>query len=251
MRQVICDNYPSGNGELVLEGKLYTHLAMSLRKKVGERINLRLPSAELFESEIVSISKDKLVCRLHHRLDETPFPLKMVLLQWELKADKMDAVIRSATEIGVQYILPVIGSYCVPRTKNEKEKVRRENIVRSAREQSGSPVDTQVLTSLSLPLALKKLDELTMQKNVRKLLAYEKKETRSKSVFSSIDGNEKTLIVAIGAEGGIAGEECELLKCAGFDLLHFEGNVLRAQTASVYALASLKEAYYEKNKMLR
>ena len=252
MKQVICDNFPSSSGYIIIEGTAHRHLAIILRKKLGEQINLRVPSGELLKGEIVEISKNKIVCKVLSTIEETPYlPLSIVLLQWELKGDKMDSVIRSATEIGVRYIMPVIGCYSVPRTKNEKEKVRREIIVRSAREQSGSPIDTSVFESMPLHIVLEKIDDIFEGKKLKKLVAYENAEIESLSVFSSIQGDEEAIVVGIGAEGGISEDECSLLKKHGFRMLYFAGNILRAETASVYALSSLREAYIEKNRSLR
>lgn len=248
MKQVICDVFPSSDGKIVLQGDAHRHLAMSLRKKVGEHINVRLPSGKLVECEIVEISKSRIVCYCLSTVDETsPLSVIFVLLQWELKGEKMDAVIRCATELGVNYILPVIGNYSVPRVKSQKEKMRRESIIRSAREQSGSPICTTLSESLSLPQVLKNLDEMFKMKNVRKLLAYERQEAESESVFSSIEGDEEVVAVAIGAEGGISACECSLLREQGFKMLYFQGNILRAETASVYALSSLREVYIGKS----
>jgi len=251
MKQVVCDSFPTGNGEIVLQGEAHRHLAMSLRKRVGEHINLRLPSGELLASEIIEISKERIVCRCFSSVAEArQLDVIFVLLQWELKGDKMDGVIRSATEIGVQYILPVIGCYSVPRAKNEKEKLRRESIVKSAREQSGSPISTTVFESLALPLALERLNGLCIGKKVKKLLAYEMADEMGGSVFSSIEGNEEVVVVAIGAEGGISEDECSFLKKQDFTILYFGSNILRAETASIYALSSLREAYIAKKQLV-
>ena len=71
------------------------------------------------------------------------------------------------------------------------------------------------------------------------------------NVFSSIKGDEQVVVVAIGAEGGISEDECSFLKKQGFTMLYFGENILRAETASIYALSALREAYIEKKRLLK
>lgn len=239
---------PDSSSILTIEGEGYRHLALSLRKKVGERLRLRLPSEDLFEAEIIEITKKQIRCRLLHIIEENveKKPL-FILLQWELKGEKMDVVIRQATEIGATHIMPIIGEYSASRAKNEREKERREKIVDGAREQSGSPIATKVFASYSLSKCLDEVDALLKDKKGARLVAYEKKEASSKSVFSALNGDEDAVVVCIGAEGGISEAEYSLLTEKGFCPLHFSTNILKAETASIYALSALKEAYVYKS----
>lgn len=61
---------PDSSSILTIEGEGYRHLALSLRKKVGERLRLRLPSEDLFEAEIIEITKKQIRCRLLHIIEE-------------------------------------------------------------------------------------------------------------------------------------------------------------------------------------
>ncbi|MGP1439207.1 MAG: RsmE family RNA methyltransferase [Treponema sp.] len=247
MRQVICPTFDEKSGLVILKGNEYKHLVSVLRKRVGEHVSLRLSSGQLFDSEIVEISDGKVLCKLLSPLDgqDMASPL-FILLQWELKGSKMDTVIRQATEVGVSHIIPVFGDYSISKTKNENEKTRREKIIRSAREQSGSPVETKLFSSTSINNAINMIEEIIKDRNTLLLLAYEKKEICSKNIFSIVEGKEEAIVVCIGAEGGISEEEYSILTNIGFKTIHFNTNILRAETATIYAFASVREAYYTK-----
>ena len=47
--------------------------------------------------------------------------------------------------------------------------------------------------------------------------------------------------LAVGCEGGISNDERSVLFEAGFMLLHFTTNVLRAETASLYGIAVIQQ----------
>lgn len=247
MKQVICPENPSSSGLVLLEGDEYRHLVSVLRKRVGEHLSLRLPSGALVDSEVIEITESKLCCKVLSTLkfEDGMSPL-FVLLQWELKGTKMDTVIRQATEVGVTHIIPVFGEYSVPKVKNENEKIRREKIIRSAREQSGSSIATALFPSSSISNALSIMEDIVLDKQALFLLAYERKNENASNIFSLVTGKEEVIVVCIGAEGGISEEEYSILTNRGFKTIHFNTNILKAETATLYAFASVREAYYTK-----
>ena len=250
MRQVICPDANEKSGRVLLKDAEYKHLICVLRKKKGDHVSLRLSSGFLVDSVIVEISKEEAVCEITGQLEtNNSFSPLLILLQWELKGSKMDSVIRQVTELGVSHIIPVFGEYSVSKVKNENEKTRREKIIRSAREQSGSPIATELFSSTSISNALNIVEEIVEGKKALFLLAYEKKLEEAKNIFSMIEGKEEAIVVCIGAEGGISEAEYSILTDRGFKTIHFNTNILKAETASIYAFATVREAYFTKNEV--
>ena len=54
--------------------------------------------------------------------------------------------------------------------------------------------------------------------------------------------------MAVGAEGGISPKEEEFLKNNNFKPVHFNTNVLRAETAAIYSIASVQTLLTEGSK---
>ena len=52
------------------------------------------------------------------------------------------------------------------------------------------------------------------------------------------------IALAVGCEGGFSPKEFEILKQADFLPLHFNTNVLRAETAALYGIAVLQQLLY-------
>ena len=52
--------------------------------------------------------------------------------------------------------------------------------------------------------------------------------------------------VAIGPEGGFSEEEADMLKGIGFAVIRLKTNILRAETAAIYALATVQTLLTER-----
>ena len=243
MKQVIASESPDSLGCIVLKSGAFRHIALVLRKKEGDSLNIRVPSGTLFSAKVIKIGKNSIICKILEPIKEEEIENTLfILMQWELKGAKMDAVIRQATELGATHIMPILGEHSIPHAKNEKEVLRREKIICAAREQSGSRIQTKIFASQKLKECLDSLAELIEGKKACKLLAYEK--DVSNRIFNVDSGVEDALIFAVGAEGGMSDAECSMLKKNGFSAVHFSTNILRAETAAVYAFASIREIFY-------
>ena len=68
-----------------------------------------------------------------------------------------------------------------------------------------------------------------------------------KVVAENCKQEKKTIAaLAVGCEGGISPEEMEILLEKEFVPVHFDVNILRCETASIYGLAALQSAFLEK-----
>ena len=80
------------------------------------------------------------------------------LFQFMPKPQKMDLIIRQATECGVAVIVPIVGEFSV--NQDGKGRLERwDRIVKEARQQSGSPVSTRILSPVSVNEAAKIWEE--------------------------------------------------------------------------------------------
>ena len=170
---------------------------------------------------------------------------------------RLELIIRQAVECGVHTIVPVCGEFCQKSAlesarKKSSHGERWERIVTEARQQSGSPVETKVLEPLSLKEAVRLFNAETegiAQEEKTAAVLYERTD-ETKSIFS-VTGTKKKIRAALlvsGAEGGISPSEIEFLKNSGVTPVHFETNILRCETASLYGTAVLQTLILEKEK---
>lgn len=258
MRQFIAPTMPDNGGYLVLSGKDFKYLHNVLRLRQGDCIHVRLPSGELKIMTVVSISGKtlRLVVSQDEIVKETGVTATQIdqqgkscvplwLFQFVPKAQKMDLIVRQATELGVSVIVPVVALHSSKEASYQRGE-RWERVIREARQQSGSPVETKILPPCSLQEAVA-LWQKGGGKNPCGIVLYEKDEgTQSFHSAVSCD-NVSTAGLVAGCEGGIAQNELESFVEAGFKTVHLETNILRAETAAIYGLSVLQNLLTERH----
>ena len=175
--------------------------------------------------------------------------LDMWLFQFVAKGSKMDAIVRQATECGVSTIVPVLGAYSQAGggEKNFRSD-RLLRIIKEARQQSGSAMDTRILDAMPLEeaLALWKEEHGSAEDSFAAVL-YERTEDTQALHKAVAQKKIRHVALAVGADGGISPEEILLFRQGGFVPLHFKTNILRCETAALYGIAALQNAITEQN----
>ena len=276
MRQFVSAVAPNSKGLLEITGKDFHYLRKVLRLSPGDMISLSLPGGVLQDATICKVddgakkielqicdsqgqSRDGQDCPQGH---EVAARTRLVLLQFIPKPQKMELIVRQAVECGVAAIVPVIGEYTQAGFDKALQKPGRfEKIIREARQQSGSQVETQIFPPCKLPAALGLIDK--NEPDALRLFLYERTEGTlplSAALFGQGQDSSKaheaaaasfglaksrapiSCVYAVGCEGGISPGECEALVSRGFKAVHFNTNILRCETASLYAAAAIQSA---------
>lgn len=274
MRQFISSEFPDKKGFLRICGKDFRYLRQVLRLKSGDMLAVRFSDGTLRNTTVCKIDENSReilvqVCgnpektenscddditrgtkaqEIQKYLPDTEY----FLFQYIAKPVKMEQIIRQATECGVKFVVPVSGEFSQKQnvlSMRHSKKERLERIVREARQQSGSPVETEILEPLTTGEAV-----LFWKKNTSSLSADEKnvavalwerseKTVSLKEIFDSEKNKKiKKIAIAVGCEGGISPEEIDALISAGFYAVHFPGNILRCETAALYGIAAVQSA---------
>lgn len=278
MRQFISREFPDKKGMLHICGKDFRYLRQVLRLKPGDMLSVRFSDGTLQNTTVCTVDENsrKIVVQVcgetenSENLDITRGTkaeeiqnscpqVEYFLFQYIAKPVKMEQIIRQATECGVKYIIPVCGVFSQKQnvlSMQHSKKDRIERIVREARQQSGSPVETEILEPVSTEGAVsfwneKKSSgaaESAEEKSVAVVLWERNEKTVSlKKIFQSEPEKEncgkiKKVAIAVGCEGGISPSEIEVLLSAGFNAVHFPGNILRCETAALYGIAAVQSA---------
>ena len=249
MRQFIIEQEPDSKGMLTLSGKAFVYLVKVRRMQEGDILHALLPQSGAVDMVIDSINTVKKTLRVKRQ----PAPLgtsgtaaatELILLQWVLKGSKTDTIIRQATEAGVRAVLPVIGEFSIAKKQNPAQLERFKRIIKEARQQSGSPVDTIVMKPAPLAEALNTLKTLVPPTTAVFAQCSEAAEA-SIGFHQLLAEKPSHIVLAIGAEGGISPAEAALLRETSFQTVHFKTNVLRAETAALYAIAAAQTTINE------
>ena len=126
--------------------------ARVLRLAPGEHIAVVDAAQDYFECEIAAFDDAVPVVRIAQRLDDEERPLVM-LVQGLAKGDKMETVIRHATELGVSAFVPMSCERSIVRLDARKAAARTQRwraIAKSAAMQSGQRACPEVGEPMAL-----------------------------------------------------------------------------------------------------
>lgn len=263
MRQFVLDNQSVKNGLIVICGKDFRYLRQVLRVKVGDMLNVRFTDGSLQGTTVAQIdenakkitlqicdSKETSITRgvQANQIDDSFTKYQYVLFQFIPKPQKFEQIVRQATECGVNVIVPVIGEYSekssVASLQGAKQE-RLERIIKEARQQSGSPVNTQVEKPMTLEEAVAFWQNFTGDEENSKGFVLSERTEDCVSLHNTLgEGSDVGKVaVAVGSEGGISPAEITFLKEKGlFSPIHFAVNILRCETAALYGIAAIQTA---------
>jgi 16S rRNA (uracil1498-N3)-methyltransferase len=255
MLQFILSKEAEPDGSFKLEGGDYHYLVNVRRIKTGDEITGVLPGGQSAKLTVVTLDKKARLCELREKNDFFPSPqekkpesiIPIILFQALPKGTKMDSIVRQATECGVSEIVPFLSERSVRRGGQNIERWQR--IVREARQQSGSPVDTAVHPLMEMPAALELWEKLkTGCPALGLLFTPERAENETLGLHGYLaDNSIEAVALVTGCEGGFSSQEATRFLNSGFKSAWLGNTVLRAETASVYAISAVRTLLLEKN----
>ena len=262
MRQLIINKNPDKKGLVLIESKDYRYLRQVLRVKTGDMVNLRLPDGSLQNSTVCKIDDSSRIITLQicanndviaSEARQSTNEIQFSLFQFIPKPQKLELIVRQATECGVKNIIPVISEYTqkgnIEALKGSKLE-RLQKIVREARQQSGSPTDTRVFEPVTVEEAVELWNKMKEEAGGREKAAgfvLSERSTPGERPFDRLRDHSNpafnSVCIFCGNEGGISPDELELLiKKALLCPVHFSVNILRCETAALYGIAAIQTA---------
>ena len=169
--------------------------------------------------------------------------IHVTLCQAVPKVEKMDGIIRHATELGAERIVPFLAERSVPRWQAEqlpRKRERWQKIAVEASRQCGRPDIPEIGEIVTFERMLRDVPE----SDLRLIPWEEETKTGIREILRDpARSGMKEFVLVIGPEGGFSAGEIELARKAGFLSVSLGKRVLRVETASLAVLAVLQ---YEK-----
>lgn len=218
--------------------------AKVLRLAAGEHVAVIDADQDYFECEIVAFDGPLPQVRIAGHLDAASNLPHVCLVQGLAKGDKMETVIRHATELGVAQFMPFSAARSIMKVDAKKAASKTERwqaIAKSAAMQSGQVRLAQVEQPQKLASICKQLAGFDAV-----LVCWEEAPgtARLHDALQSMLASNKPLstvriAVVVGPEGGLAPEEVEaLLACnPQAALVSLGRSILRTETAGIVAPA--------------
>jgi 16S rRNA (uracil1498-N3)-methyltransferase len=160
----------------------------------------------------------------------------------------MDTIVRQAVEAGVGRIVPVQSEYTVPRfdeESSEKKRLRWLRIARQAMQQSGR----QKAVEIEIPVSLQELPRIWSGLSVPEdvCLVFHEKQLSATGLHRLLSPPPRAIGICIGPEGGFSPDEAASLLHSGFQPVYINTNILRTETAALYAVAAVQTVILEKD----
>jgi len=255
MKHFVLSSPPNPEGMIRLYGEDYHYLVHVRRLRAGLLFNAILPGGTETRIRILSTTDGILIgeCLGFEKQTSSPDddwqqlpPIE--LYQGVRKGSKMDLIMRQAAEGGISVIAPFQSEYSAVKINSiTAEKAKRwEKIVREARQQSGSAVETKVLPSCSFQ-SLLDYWESKKKDAARPLGILLHQDPLAKGSFHDYLGrNPDYIALAVGPEGGFSPGEVSRFLAAGWKPLVMGNTILRTETAALYGIAAIRIILLEK-----
>jgi len=247
LKQYILPPEYKGEKQFILSGKGFHYLTRVLRKKEGAVLSGMDKNGSRVKITIVKTGSDSCILEIEKTGAAVQKLPVITLYQCLPKGKKMDLIVRQATETGISRIIPLSSRYSIPKLENRdllKRKERWEKIAVEAAQQSGADRIPDILP----PINLKEIGRYYKKDSLALFFHQQPLENNTLHMYLSTDTESTALL--IGPEGGIAEKEIDFLIDTGFHPVCFGTNVLRTETAAIYAIAAVQSIILERKAWL-
>jgi 16S rRNA (uracil1498-N3)-methyltransferase len=233
--EVFCfiDDTAVHGAALRIGGAVFHHLARVRRVRVGDALAAALPDGRLLRAVITALGADALEARVTEACPPAGVsPCAVTLYQAVLKGDRMEQVVQKACELGAHALVPLLARRSVPRWTPDQAAERAERwqrIAEAAAAQCERSVPLRVHAPVSLDAALAEPLPLALLLHERDGVPLPTLAARQPSAAR--------VALFLGPEGGWDDAETARLRAAGVHPVHLGGRILRAETATLTALA--------------
>ncbi|MDR2471177.1 MAG: 16S rRNA (uracil(1498)-N(3))-methyltransferase [Treponema sp.] len=264
MKQFLLREDPDREGLVRLRGGDYHYLVRVRRLRPGGGFDAALPDGEAVSVTILAVDGEVHKGRVSPRTADGAVPgpegirpvrpPPLVLFQALPGGAKMDLIVRQAAEGGVDEVAPFVSERSAGRPPPDRaarmaERWRR--IVREARQQSGSGVDTRIhplMTAEELFAYWEglKVPPLKPARGEALGLVCRPGPLVQGGFHRYLDRELSLAALAVGPEGGFSAAELDRFTGAGFKPVSLGDTVLRTETAALYGTAALRIILMEK-----
>lgn len=238
LRRVYAPPEAFHDGVLVLGGERLRHVKTVLRLRPGDELAVTDGAGSEYRVRFVSVGSVEASAEILERAEPPrESPLLIVLAQALPKGDRFALVLEKAVELGVGGIIPVVSGRTVPAGGREQTLARWRRIAESATAQSGRTR----LPELHPPRDWEALVGDPGLPELRLLLW----ERATAGLRESVEGRRapRSVLVAVGPEGGVSDAEAARAVRAGFHAVRLGPRTLRTETAGIAALAALQHRW--------
>lgn len=232
MKCIFLSDIEIENNLIKVKDKNFHHLKNVLRIKKGEKLDIK-DNFNVYNVALHESAKDELIFEIIDKRDIQLNPNNIILCQSIIKLDAFELILQKATEIGVHKIIPYISNRNIIKLNIEKiqDKMKRW---RKIIEESSQQCSRDYIPAIEEPI--NDFTELSSYEDYSPILLHEKQQDfLLKEAFGETKHN---ILMLIGPEGGFDEKEVKMAEDLNFKTAGLTGNILRSETAAIFALSS-------------
>lgn len=243
MHQFVIPPDWDGSPSLILTGQQAKYLKDVLRFKKGDHFPGIDTRGQLYELLVEDILQNKVrlqVKNVQGKIEnmEKNIPIPITLVQAMPKGSKMDLIIRQAVEGGISRIIPISSSRTIASSSPSQNHILRwKRIAHEAVQQCNNPG----LPIIENPIGINHLKDLFefSSKGELRLFLHEIP-LASETIHDYCTILPERIVLCVGPEGGFSSEDILLLENLSFKPVWLGRNILRTETASIFAIGALR-----------
>ena len=240
MRRFTLPPEQLAGGRVTFDAGESRHLARVLRLRPGDTVIATDGAGRDYTVRLESVGETATGTVIAEAAGVAASPLAITLIQGVPKGDKMEAIVRAATELGVARVRPALCERTIVRLEASRwrERARRwQRVAREAAKQCGRAVIPEVETPRPLAewLALGEQADLA-------LCLWEGGGTPLATVLAAAVA-PRSVVLVIGPEGGLAATEVEAARAQGFTVASLGPRILRTETAGPALVAIVQSRF--------
>jgi 16S rRNA (uracil1498-N3)-methyltransferase len=227
-------------GHVVFDADESRHLWRVLRLRPGDTVIASDGAGHDYTVRLDTVGTRATGSILRVAAHDAESPLAVTLVQVVAKGDRMETIVRAATELGVARVLPALAARTVVRldTAGWRERTRRwQRVAREASKQCRRSVVPDVQEPR--PLA----DRLALAADSELALCVWEGDCPSLERALKAAAAPRTAVLLIGPEGGLADDEVAAARAHGWTTVSLGPRILRTETAGPAMLAVLQARF--------
>ncbi len=243
-----------GEHTVMIDGEDAHHLLKVMRMKAGDEIIVCDGLGKSARAKLTVLQAGQAEADITEWLEASAEPLwKVTVAQSLPKGDKLETVIQKGTEVGAAAFIPFQSDRSIVQYDGKKEEKRRQRwskIAKEAAEQAHREIIPHIGEVHSWKQLLQRMAEFDLV-----LFCYEKEGGAAGSGIADAarsfhrsrgEGQEASILLVVGPEGGFTSQEAEQALAGGAQLAGLGKRILRTETAALVGLTCLM---YESNEM--
>jgi 16S rRNA (uracil1498-N3)-methyltransferase len=226
-RRLFVPELPPEGGNLSLPAESVRH-AQVLRVRVGQQVCLFDAAGHQADAQITRIERERIACQAEPARALPERRARLTLVLGVPKAQKLDGIVRMATELGVHALHLAQTEHSVPKLGADSPKLERvRRVAREACAQSGQPRVPEVLA----PRDLAQVAAAAPAGALRVVFWEQSTASLDQVLDAGALATCQDVWAVVGPEGGLAVEEVAALRQLGYLEVGLGDAILRVDTA--------------------